>query len=45
MFKKIIASALATVMLLIILPTKVFAENETTNILSDEIEMVEITDN
>lgn len=44
MFKKIIASALAAVMLLIILPTKVFAENETTNILSDEIEMVEITE-
>ena len=45
MFKKIIASALATVMLLIVLPTKVFAENETeTNISSDEIELVEITE-
>lgn len=45
MFKKIITAVLATLMLLIVLPTKVFAENETeTNISSDEIELVEITE-
>ena len=41
MFKKIITAVLATLMLLIVLPTKVFAENETeTNISSDEIGLV-----
>ena len=45
MFKKIITAVLATLMLLIVLPTKVFAENETeTNISSDEIELIEITE-
>lgn len=45
MFKKIITAVLATLMLLIVLPTRVFAENETeTNISSDEIELVEITE-